>query len=80
MTGPLWPQRNAATVRTVTSQEGCKGSKYPNVSLFPSLRSPASACPWLKPTKVRKHRTLGYILCRAQPPGTQNRAKDRRES
>lgn len=80
MTGLVWPQRNISIAGTVQSREGVKAiNTLTSLLLFPSLTSTASASTWLDPARARQQGTLGYILCRDQPPGKRSRAKkDRR--
>lgn len=78
MIGPVWPQRNIATTRTMAGQGRNEDNIYPNFSLS-VLRSTVSASPWLNPAKARGQGTPGYTIGRDHSPGTQSGAeKDRR--
>lgn len=75
MTGPIWPQRNTATTRTMGEEERSEENKYSDSSLFFVLRSIDSASPWLNPAKARGQGPLDYTVGKDQSPGTQSRAK-----
>ena len=85
--GPVWPQRNIATARTMADQGRNEDNIYPNFSLS-VLRSTASASPWLNPAKARGQGTPGYTIGREiSLPGhkagrkrTEGKSKGQREN